>query len=169
MCVWGLTSPPLSLSPSMLGCWASLTTASTGRSRPVLAGTLYRTTGTGLLSATCRGRQRQHRVQTQPPGPGHRIRIIMYLLNSISMVQTAWVQNRTLWHIYYDMWYILKTCGIYEPFVTRGQYFHFWKNNIPVVNRIFCQDKMLEYAYNWQLRIENTLKFPELLKYCLWV
>ena len=46
--------------------------------------------------------------------------------------------------------------------VTRGQYFHFWKNNVPVVNRVFCQDKMLECAYNWQLRIENTLKFPKL-------
>ena len=32
--------------------------------------------------------------------------------------------------------------------VTRGQYFHFWEKNIPIVNRIFCQDKMLEYAYN---------------------
>ncbi|TNN33075.1 hypothetical protein EYF80_056765 [Liparis tanakae] len=38
----------------MLGCSASVTAASSGSSRPVLAGTLYRTTGTGLLSATCR-------------------------------------------------------------------------------------------------------------------
>ena len=44
---------------------------------------------------------------------------------------------------------------------TRGHYFHFWKNNVPKVNGIFCQDKMLEYAYNWQIRIENTLKFPK--------
>jgi hypothetical protein len=35
-----------------------------------------------------------------------------------------------------------------KPFVTRGQYFHFWKNNVPVVNGICCQDKMLEYSYN---------------------
>ena len=28
--------------------------------------------------------------------------------------------------------------------MTRGQYFHFWKNNISVVNGIFCQDKMLD-------------------------
>jgi hypothetical protein len=32
--------------------------------------------------------------------------------------------------------------------VTRGQHFHFWKNNVPLVNGVFCQDKMLEYAYN---------------------
>lgn len=50
-----LTSPPLSLRPRMFGCWDSCITASSGSSRPVLAGTLYRTTGTGLLSATCRG------------------------------------------------------------------------------------------------------------------
>lgn len=48
-----LTSPPLSFRPRMLGCSDSPITASSGSSRPVLAGTLYRTTGTGLLSATC--------------------------------------------------------------------------------------------------------------------
>lgn len=47
-----LTSPPLSFRPTMLGCWHSCVTASSGSSRPVLAGTLYRTTGTGLQSAT---------------------------------------------------------------------------------------------------------------------
>ena len=51
--------------------------------------------------------------------------------------------------------------GIYDvsalkPIVTRGQYFHFWKKNVPVVNGLFCKVKMPEYAYNWQLRIENT-------------
>lgn len=48
-----LTSPPLSLSPTIFGCWDNCTTASTGRSRKVLAGTLYRTMGTGLEFATC--------------------------------------------------------------------------------------------------------------------
>lgn len=42
----------------------------------------------------------------------------------------------------------IKELEIHGLIVTRGQYFHFWKNNVPVVNGIFCQDKMLEYAYN---------------------
>lgn len=47
-----LTSPPLSLRPTIFGCWESWIIASTGRSRPVFAGTLYNTTGTELESAT---------------------------------------------------------------------------------------------------------------------
>jgi hypothetical protein len=40
-------------------------------------------------------------------------------------------------------------CSSLKPVVTLGQYIHFWKKkNVPVVNGIFCQDKMLEYAYN---------------------
>ena len=35
-----------------------------------------------------------------------------------------------------------------KPFVTRGQYFHFWIKNVLFLNRIFCNDKMLDYAYN---------------------
>ena len=34
------------------------------------------------------------------------------------------------------------------PVESTGHYFHFWKNNVPKVNGLFCQDKMLEYAYN---------------------
>jgi hypothetical protein len=26
--------------------------------------------------------------------------------------------------------------------------FHFWMKNVPVLNGIFCHDKMLDYAYN---------------------
>ena len=37
-----------------------------------------------------------------------------------------------------------------------GSILIFGEKKNPVVNGIFCQDKMLEYAYNWQLRIENT-------------
>ena len=48
-----LTSPPLSFNPMTLGCRHISAATSTGRSIPVLAGTLYRITGTGLASATC--------------------------------------------------------------------------------------------------------------------
>lgn len=48
-----LTSPPLSLMPTIFGCRDRCITASTGRLRPVFAGTLYRTMGIGLESATC--------------------------------------------------------------------------------------------------------------------
>ena len=40
--------------------------------------------------------------------------------------------------------------------ITTCSIFIFGEKKVPVLNRIFCQDKMLEYAYNWQLRIENT-------------
>ena len=30
------------------------------------------------------------------------------------------------------------------------------KKNVPVLSAIFCHEKMLEYAYNWQLWKENT-------------
>ena len=46
------TLPPLSFNPMILGCLDRLTIASSGKSMPVLAGTLYRVTGTGLESAT---------------------------------------------------------------------------------------------------------------------
>ena len=51
-----LTSPPLSFNPMTLGCRHISAATSTGRSIPVLAGTLYRITGTGLASATCHGK-----------------------------------------------------------------------------------------------------------------
>ena len=47
------TSPPLSLSPIILGCEDSLIMHSAGKSIPVFAGTLYKITGIGELSATC--------------------------------------------------------------------------------------------------------------------
>lgn len=47
------TSPPLSLSPIILGCADSLIMHSAGKSIPVFAGTLYKITGIGELSATC--------------------------------------------------------------------------------------------------------------------
>jgi hypothetical protein len=47
--------------------------------------------------------------------------------------------------------------SLVKPVATLGAVFSFWgEKNVPVLNRIFCQDKMLEYAYNWQLWIENT-------------
>ena len=30
------------------------------------------------------------------------------------------------------------------------------KKNVPVLSAIFCHEKMLDYAYNWQLWKENT-------------
>lgn len=47
------TSPPLSLSPIILGCADSLIMHSAGKSIPVFAGTLYKITGIGELSETC--------------------------------------------------------------------------------------------------------------------
>ena len=47
------TSPPLSLSPIILGCADSLIMHSAGKSIPVFAGTLYKITGIGEFSATC--------------------------------------------------------------------------------------------------------------------
>ena len=49
-----LTSPPLSFTPIMFGCVDSLMAHSAGMSIPVLAGTLYKITGIGELSATCK-------------------------------------------------------------------------------------------------------------------
>lgn len=48
------TSPPLSLSAMILGCVDNLIMQSAGKSIPVFAGTLYRITGIGELSATWR-------------------------------------------------------------------------------------------------------------------
>ena len=46
------TSPPLSFSAMMLGCEDNLIMQSAGKSIPVFAGTLYKITGIGELSAT---------------------------------------------------------------------------------------------------------------------
>jgi hypothetical protein len=63
-------------------------------------------------------------------------------------------------HIKFDVSHVPNTTGVgrpysemltykrLKPFVTRGQYFHFWIKNVPVLKGIFCQDKMLDYAYN---------------------
>jgi len=59
-----LTSPPLSLSPAMLGWPASCITTSAARSMPVFPGTLYRMTGTGLASATWHRQSKQTQIQT---------------------------------------------------------------------------------------------------------
>ena len=54
-------------------------------------------------------------------------------------------------------------------FDIRGRSFNFWIKNVPVLNKIFCHEKMPDDAYNLQLWKENTLTFPKLQRYYLWV
>jgi hypothetical protein len=57
--------------------------------------------------------------------------------------------------VMWSLWWLSLTLGPVFSFLKK-------KKNVPVLNGMFCQEKMLEYAYNWQLSIERTLTFPKL-------
>ena len=57
--------------------------------------------------------------------------------------------------------------GLLKLLECRGQDFRFLAKKHTHLKLPISQAQKLEYAYNCQIRIENTLKFPKLSKYCL--
>ena len=55
----------------------------------------------------------------------------------------------------------VQRVSVLKPFACRGQYFHFLaKKKRTHLKWPISQPQKLEYAYNCQIRIENTLTFP---------
>ena len=85
------TSPPLSLSPMMLGWEDNLLTHCGNRSMPVFAGTLYKITGIGELSATyLKGKNTSCHVKNN----GWDERLLSYCLYRIQVRYVSCVMNR---------------------------------------------------------------------------